>query len=388
MPVCNAFISNRLPDFRLCRDLWKYAYKIMNHEYSNKAGMELIEILFIRYPRRVYRQAGFLFSSVMEKLLAAVFLLIASPLFIVLPIIIKLQDGGQVFYVSRRLGQYKRPYNMYKFRSLTLDAEQKIGGQFLHHKHNVETPVGKFIRETRLDEIPQLINVLLGHMQLLGPRPERPSLYMEQCAHIPGYDKRFNFKPGLFGYSQIFTPHSTPKRIRTFIDNRYIEANENIGFVTVWTIWVMAYLFQRLARRALRVLRERLFLRWKIAQPIDRRALKRIWPRGVHTEIENHEKTANPVKLRLGDINHDSLLLFSSECLSDKPALQLRFDIIIPARTSKRVKTKSARIEGSIRQLKEINENPVGYVYVLDYTAISPLNRYLVDKYLLKDSIV
>ena len=360
----------------------------MDQGITNKAGMGLIETLFHRYPAKVYRQAGGFISSAIERSLAAVFLLISLPVFILLPIIIKLQDGGQVFYISRRLGQHKQPYDMYKFRSLTIDAEQKIGGQFLHHKHNVETPIGKFIRETRLDEIPQLINVLLGHMQLLGPRPERPSLYKEQCAHIPGYDKRFNFKPGLFGYSQIFTPHSTPKRIRTRIDNRYMEKNENIAFVTVWAIWIMAYLVQRLVRKTMRSVRKKFFLRWKIAQPFDRRVLKRIWPTGVQLELENLGKTESLAKLRLGDINHESLLLFSSESLCDKPELDLRLDMEIPAKKPKKVKLKSARIKAAVRHLKEVNDNPVAYVYVLDYTAISPLNRYLIDKYLLKDSIV
>lgn len=357
-------------------------------ELSEIASMEVNEILFQKSAKSLGEQIKNFFSSVIERLLAVIILIFASPLFIVIPVLIKMQDGGKVFYVSRRLGQYRRPYNMYKFRSLSQDAEEKIGGQFLNHKHDVETHIGGFLRETRLDEVPQLINVVLGNMQLVGPRPERPSLYLEQCAHIPGYEKRFKAKPGLFGYSQLFTPHSTPKRIRTFIDNRYIDNNENTGFVVLWTFWALFYLAQRLFRKFIILIRKKLLLRWKVSESIDRRKLKRTWPRTVCVAVKGYEGNHNGGDFRIGDINQETLLLFSPGSLSEKTPIEIQFKVQVPAKTAQRTKTKSAKIEARIRHLKEIKENPVTYVYLMDYTAVTPLNRYKVDKYLLKDSIL
>ena len=194
----------------------------LGNEYKSGHKNKLTQLPY-RFRRQLlvgYRRTRMFCCSFSERLFATIFLLISLPLFIVVPVIIKLQDGGPVFYISRRMGKDKQLFNIYKFRSLAPQAEQKIGAQLLHHSHQEETRVGRFLRDTRIEEIPQLLNVILGHMQFLGPRPERPSLYAVQCAHIPGYDRRFAVKPGLFGYSQIFTPHSTPKRIRTRIDNR------------------------------------------------------------------------------------------------------------------------------------------------------------------------
>ena len=240
-----------------------------------------------------YRRAWVFFNSTAERLIAAIFLLISLPLLIVVPIIIKLQDGGPVFYISRRMGKDTQLVKMYKFRSLAPQAEQKIGAQLLHHSHAMETPIGRFLRDTRLDEIPQLLNVILGHMQFWGPRPERPSLYAEHCAQIPGYDRRFLVKPGLFGYSQIFTPHSTPKRIRTLIDNRNINSGKSIGIVRA--AGVMFFLLLRMARKGLAVAHTRLLMKLRIAHAMERRALERIKQGDQRLEVDGDDIYATGV---------------------------------------------------------------------------------------------
>jgi lipopolysaccharide/colanic/teichoic acid biosynthesis glycosyltransferase len=354
-------------------------------KYTSKTNFRLISNLFYRVLSRVHHLTGLIFGTIVEKLLAAVFLLISVPLFIVIPITIKMQDGGPVFFLSRRLGRHKRPFNMYKFRSLSLNAEHKIGGQFLHHSHNLELPIGGFLRDTRLDEIPQLLNVLLGHMQFLGPRPERPSLYEKQCAHIPGYDRRFDVKPGLFGYSQLFTPHSTPKRIRTLIDNRYIYKDENIGFTTLWTVWSMLFLLLRFIQKAFRVARMRFLLRWKLSRSADYRALKRVSTTGIKTIVKDGANN-EPNSVQLVDINDEYMFL-----RSDKPLLDTSLDISLImkpcAKRSPKRTGKTARVRGIVSRQKEIQDDSFKYAYVVNYSAISPLNRYFIDKYLLKNSI-
>ena len=321
--------------------------------------------------------------SVIEKLFAAILLLISLPLLIVVPIIIKLQDGGPVFYIGRRMGKDKQIFNMYKFRSLSPQAEQKIGAQLLHHNHNEEIPFGRFLRDTRIDEIPQLLNIILGHMQFLGPRPERPALYAELCAHIPGYDRRFTVRPGLFGYSQIFTPHSTPKRIRTLIDNRYINKSKSIGFVVIWSAGVMSFLLLRLVRKGLGLAR----MRTKMTRIKERRALERTSQNGNRLKIDGPSNSTNLNILRLLDINEECMSLYTNERLPDTPIcfrLQIEVDVWLPHR----VKLKTARVTGNIQRHQKIDSIPFKNAYVIAYSADSPLNRYMVDKYLLRKSII
>ncbi len=189
--------------------------------------------------RSGYKVRSQVAQFVAEKLMALTLLLILSPLFIILPILIKLQDGGPVFFLSKRMGKDQKVFNMIKFRTLIQGAEQKTGGQVLTRHHRLELPVGKFLRDTRLDEIPQLINVLTGDMTFFGPRPERPAVYEEQCKLIPGYEKRFEVKPGLLGFSQLYTPHGTPKRLRAMVDNIYVRRSHDFLFEIVIVFYSM-----------------------------------------------------------------------------------------------------------------------------------------------------
>ncbi len=305
-----------------------------------------------------YHRTGMFFCSVIEKLTAATFLLISLPLFIVIPVIIKLQDGGPVFYIGCRMGKDKQLFNMYKFRSLAPQAEQKIGSQLLHYSHNQEIPIGRFLRETRIDEIPQLFNIVLGHMQFLGPRPERPLLYAEHCAHIPGYDRRFAVKPGLFGFSQIFTPHSTPKRIRTLIDNSYIDNSKNIGFVVLWSIGFMLFLLLRMARKGFRIIRMRLLTKFQIARGIDRRALERIRQSGQVLEIDSVNSCIESNKLLLVDINDECMCLYAIEQFPDTP-IRFRLKIVINAWLPNRAKHKTIRVMGNIIRHQQIGSGPL-----------------------------
>lgn len=117
----------------------------------------------------------------------------------------KLYDGGAIFYRQIRVGQYSKPLKMVKFRSMS-GADQ--GDEVLKSKH-VVTPVGKILRSTRVDELPQLWSVLRGDMSLIGPRPEFPALVEEYAKHIPYYNLRHLVKPGLSGWAQLYH-HTDP----------------------------------------------------------------------------------------------------------------------------------------------------------------------------------
>ena len=134
----------------------------------------------------------------------AIFLLVPfMPIWIIVAIIIKLADKGQVIFSQERIGRNGKPFIMYKFRSMYVDAERKSGPQWATENDPRITPFGKFLRKSRIDEIPQLFNVLKGEMSIVGPRPERKYFIDKLSKEIPWYVKRLKMKPGITGWAQV-----------------------------------------------------------------------------------------------------------------------------------------------------------------------------------------
>jgi len=124
---------------------------------------------------------------------------------------IKIEDRGQVFYRQVRVGQNWRLFQVLKFRSMREDAE-KGGAQWAQKDDDRITRVGQFIRKTRIDELPQLINVLRGEMSFVGPRPERPEFVEQFSDSIPYYSERHRVKPGITGWAQICYPYGASEK--------------------------------------------------------------------------------------------------------------------------------------------------------------------------------
>jgi sugar transferase (PEP-CTERM system associated) len=135
--------------------------------------------------------------------LAAVGIVLAVPVMLVVAVAVRWSSGSPVLYHQGRVGQYGRVFLLHKFRSMRPDAEKHTGAVWASASDERVTPVGRLLRRTRLDELPQLWNVLCGHMSFVGPRPERPEFVSSLTEEIPYYGQRHIVRPGLTGWAQV-----------------------------------------------------------------------------------------------------------------------------------------------------------------------------------------
>lgn len=158
-----------------------------------------------------------------DLVIAIPIFIVASPFMLLTAIAIKLCDGGPVLYKQIRCTKDNKEFSILKFRSMVVDAE-KEGEAVLAKEHDERiTPVGKVIRATRLDEFPQLFNVLRGEMSLVGPRPERPEIIAEYEEEMPEFAFRTRVKAGVTGFAQIYGKYNTVPYDKLKLDLFYIE---------------------------------------------------------------------------------------------------------------------------------------------------------------------
>ncbi|MGQ9609406.1 MAG: sugar transferase [bacterium] len=130
-------------------------------------------------------------------------LILFSPLILVVAILIKLDSKGPVFFSQERVGKNGKIFKIYKFRTMKKDAEEKTGPTWATDDDPRTTYIGKKLRKTKIDEIPQFVNLLKGDMSLVGPRPERPCFVDKFKKYIPGYERRLDVLPGITGLAQL-----------------------------------------------------------------------------------------------------------------------------------------------------------------------------------------
>ena len=158
----------------------------------------------------------------MDLLISGVGIIIASPFMLIIAIAIKLYDHGPVFYRQVRLTRGGKQFMIYKFRSMKIDAEAN-GAQLAKKDDDRITPVGKVLRNLHLDEIPQLFNVFMGDMSMVGPRPERPEIFEKYEESVPDFDFRLKVKAGLTGYAQVYGKYNTTPIDKLKLDLTYIQ---------------------------------------------------------------------------------------------------------------------------------------------------------------------
>lgn len=162
-------------------------------------------------------------KRVIDIIGSLVLLIVTSPIMLLTAIAIKANDGGSVFYKQSRLTKDGKEFKIIKFRSMIMNAEDNTGVVFAKVDDDRITSVGKVIRKFRIDELPQMLNILKGEMSFVGPRPERIEIYDEITKTMPEFDYRLCVKAGLTGYAQIYGKYNTTLRDKLLLDLYYIE---------------------------------------------------------------------------------------------------------------------------------------------------------------------
>ena len=182
----------------------------------------------------VVRESEWLINRPLKRLLdlaaGAALCVLALPLLGACALAVRLTSPGPVLYRQRRVGRGQRLFTLLKFRTMRLDAETETGGEMLATLDDPRlTPIGAFLRRYRLDEFPQLLNVLAGEMSLVGPRPERPGFVQSYLREVAGYAERFTLAPGLTGLAQVNGDyHSSPQN----------KLRYDLAYMANWSLWL------------------------------------------------------------------------------------------------------------------------------------------------------
>ncbi len=232
IPKYDAVILNDVPA-QIRNDILKYCYRYRIRTY---VAPKLTDIMIrgaknntlFDTPLLLVKGTGLtpaqrVAKRTMDIVLCAVAMVVAAPVMLIIAAAIKLEDGGPVFYKQKRLTRNGREFDILKFRSMIVDAEKYAGPVLATEADPRITKVGKVIRAARLDELPQILNILKGDMSIVGPRPERKVIADQYCRDIPEFAYRLKVRGGLTGYAQIYGKYNTSAYDKLRLDLMYIE---------------------------------------------------------------------------------------------------------------------------------------------------------------------
>ena len=223
--ICDVDCQARNDILKCCFDNSVHSYMVP--KISDILIRSSEEIHMFDSPLLLSRNTGLTFEQrffkrMIDLVVTIPAILIASPFMLIIAAAIKIYDGGPVFYKQERETINQKHFYVYKFRSMIVDAEKDGKARLASEKDTRITPVGRVLRKIRMDELPQLFNVLFGHMSLVGPRPERPEIAAEYEKKMPEFRYRTKVKAGLTGYAQVLGKYNTTPYDKLKLDLSYI----------------------------------------------------------------------------------------------------------------------------------------------------------------------
>ena len=228
--LCGVPSDYRNEVVKFCMANGKVAYikpKISDTIIRGGRTIQLLNVPVYRCRRSDQSLLYLFLKRAADIVLSLIALVISSPFMLATAIAIKAYDGGDIFYKQVRLTTNGKKFELIKFRSMIQNAEKDGVARLASEGDSRITPVGHFIRKTRLDELPQLINILKGDMSFVGPRPERPEIAAQYEEERPEFALRLQVKAGLTGYAQVYGKYNTPPYDKVQMDLMYI-ANQSL----------------------------------------------------------------------------------------------------------------------------------------------------------------
>ncbi|MBQ9854901.1 MAG: exopolysaccharide biosynthesis polyprenyl glycosylphosphotransferase [Clostridia bacterium] len=220
----DATLRNRLTEFLIESKITGYFVPHVGDVIlAGARNVHLFSIPTMRVSRAELSPEYILLKRAMDIVVSLTALIVLSPIMLITAIAIKLCDGGPVFYLQERLTQDRKVFRIIKFRSMYVDAEKDGVARLASQSDSRITPVGRIIRACRIDELPQLLNILSGSMTIVGPRPERPSIAEAYEKEMPSFALRLQVKAGLTGYAQVYGRYNTQPYDKLQMDLLYIN---------------------------------------------------------------------------------------------------------------------------------------------------------------------
>jgi lipopolysaccharide/colanic/teichoic acid biosynthesis glycosyltransferase len=307
---------------------------------------------------------------------------LALPVLVLLVSIVWWVDGRPLFYRGERLGLRKRPFVLYKVRTLQRAAAQVTAERLLEARDGLEIPGGRFLRDSRLDELPQLWNIVRGEMSFVGPRPERERISRIHCQTLPGYARRFAVRPGLFGPSQLFTPHSTPKRIRAWLDNAWSRRRSS----GLEPFRLLVCTLAAALHRTLQLGHQEWSARWRAARAgarRERRRLRRARPAAAAALVLPQSEPGPAVSGTLLDIGEDAVRVRVRRAVA--PGVRVLLGLAVELRP--RAGVPRLRQALCTAMVSRVRSHGDGVDLVLAYEPCSEGARYVVHQYFLRDAL-
>lgn len=236
--ICNV-------DKNIQQDIFLYCYANQKRTYLLPSITDIVintsyDILISDTPVLMSRNRGLtseqrIIKRIMDTVISFVLLIISSPVMLITAVAIKINDGGPVFFKQNRVTRNGRIFNILKFRSMVEDAD-KTGSHSTEENDKRITKIGRIIRPLRIDELPQLINVLKGDMSMVGPRPERVENVYEYSSRYPEFDLRHRVKAGITGFAQVYGKYNTTPKDKLNMDLFYIETYSPLQDIKLITL--------------------------------------------------------------------------------------------------------------------------------------------------------